>query len=891
VVLRLLTDALADGDDILAVLHGSAVGNDGADKIGYVAPSPAGIARVVRGALQVAGIGGDKLRYLEAHGTATPLGDHVELAALIEAVSTYGMRTGYCRLGSVMSNIGHTGATAGIAGLIKAVHIARTATLPPHPTFERARDPDLLADSPFVISTEAGHCADECYVLVNSVGMGGANAAAVVGPPPHRKAAPAPMSGPARLVLSARNRTELDELSRRLADTLDQDRPSVADVARTLRVGRRHFDERRVVVAEPDRLAAQLRLPRPPAVRSNRSAPRAAAVVVAPNARPSALLMELLRAALPDADQFADIAAVPGDRFILLVGGGGAGENSCAIQADPDDVLGELDGALAEAWLHGVPVDWTPLWTDVGCRVALPTYPFTRHRFWALDWISVTADRPAAAAPSAPDAASGDIERVLLAVWCGLFGRETVGLDDQFGALGGTSLMSVQLTLEIQHRFGCMVNVHRAGGGRLTVRRLAEVVKAQRAATGDAEVRLDDSLDQGDDGLVDADLELSLGELSPTRSRGRDVLLTGATGYLGAFLLRELQDHTVGRIYCVVRAEDEPSGIARLRQAARKFHLPEPDARRVHVVPGDLRDIGQLGERYRKGELERRVGHIVHCAARVVFTETYRALREDNVLPVVDLLAWARGCGIRDFSYVSTVAATGPAMGSGKYLETRSQPLDERSGSYGTSKWVCERLLERAEADGMRVRVFRPGLIMASSQTGAGNDKDLVYFALISALAVGAHPLDERVLPTAPVDLVAKGIVELALSPGSVGRAYHLVAERAVSLRSLFDMLASVGLPTEPLPLEQWQRRVRALAIAKGNPILSAATLLELEGHDEDELGVQAAGWQPWLRRNGLDPQLTGEALRRGIEFLAGRDPMAHDLVGALVGVGMAEVR
>ena len=118
------------------------------------------------------------------------------------------------------------------------------------------------------------------------------------------------------------------------------------------------------------------------------------------------------------------------------------------------------------------------------------------------------------------------------------------------------------------------------------------------------------------------------------------------------------------------------------------------------------------------GELADRIGHVLHCAAKVVFTEPYRTLREDNVLTMVDLLGWMRAQGVRDFSFVSSVAATGPAMGADeRFLETSAhQSLDPRLGGYGVSKWVGERLLDRADADGMRVRIFRPGLIMASSE-------------------------------------------------------------------------------------------------------------------------------------------------------------------------------
>lgn len=883
-VLRLLSDALADGDTVLAVLHGSAVGNDGADKLGYVAPSTAGISRVVGKALQVSGVRADQLRYVEAHGTATPLGDQVELAALTEALRETTDATGYCRLGSVMSNIGHTGPTAGIAGFIKAVHIARTGVLPPHPSFERPREPGVLAESPFTISTEAGQADGECFVLVNSVGMGGANVAAVLGPPPAPTRPSAPAGERVRLMFSARNRTELDALSRDLADTVARGDVPVADLAHTLRVGRRQFDERRLVVAEPNEMVAALRLPRPPRVKTVRSASRRAAVVVAEGTEPPAAVLELLAAALPaDTPVTTDLATVPADRFLVLLGAGEQGEARHVFALDTDDQRDEVAAALAQAWLHGVAVDWTPLARDAGRRVPGPTYPFTRTRCWALDRVSLAPNPQTPVTQPADVPQDDDVAAAIQAIWRDLFGNPSIGLDDTFGALGGTSLLAMQLALEITDRLDCPVNVHRAGGSRVTVRRLAELVRTQRDAGGPAE--MGDGLDQGDDKLIDADLSLSLGEASQVRSRGKDFLLTGATGYLGSFLLRELLERTKGRVYCLVRADNEAQGMDRLRAAAAKFVLPEPDAERVRVVPGDLRDIAKVASLYRDGELERGVGHILHCAAKVVFTEPYHTLREDNVLPTADLLAWARGCGIRDFSYVSTLAAASPAMGSeNRFLETREQALDPETGSYGATKWVCERLLARAEEDGMRVRVFRPGLIMADSTTGAGNDKDLIYFTLISGLAVGAHPEDDRVLVMAPVDMVSKAIVGHALTGGAVGRAYHLVAERAISMRNLFRQLANVGLATEPLPLAQWQERVRALALAKGNPVLSAAALLELEGHDRDELAVQAGGWQPWLSRNGFDPHMTGAVLRRGIEYLAGRDELVRDLVGHLVG-------
>ncbi|GLZ39700.1 thioester reductase domain-containing protein [Actinokineospora sp. NBRC 105648] len=874
VALRRLSDALADGDPILAVLRGTAVGNDGSLKAGFAAPSPAGVADVVAAALRVADVPPDLLRYAEAHGTATPLGDHVELAALTTALRTGTAATGYCALGSVKANIGHTGPASSIASFLKAVHVARTGSLPPHPTYERPRDPDLLAESPFYITTTGRLCADEDrHVLVNSIGMGGGNAAAVLAPPPAPTRAAAPHREQVRLVLSAKTRVELDALSTALAEDVERGDAPVADLAHTLRVGRHGFDERRVITAPADRLAAALRLPRPPFAKTQRAGVRRA-VVVADDTAPAALLAGL-KVALPGAE-FDTSARTGPDWFPITIGStvDGIG-HAVPATGDPAELL---DAALTAAWLHGVPVDWEALSGGRGRRVSLPTYPFSRKRYWALDGVSM-ADLGAPRAKPA-DEATDSVEEQVLAIWKDLFDRPGTTLDTAFADDGGTSLLGVQLVLELQERFDVLVNVHRAGGGQATPRRIAELVRTLRADP-DAGPRADE-MDHADDGLVDADLAIKLGPVAQVTARGRDILLTGATGYLGAFLLHELLSRTPMRVYCLVRAADEAEGRARLDAAAAKFLLPAPDPTRVSVVPGDLRDILHIGQSYRGGELVEKVGHVLHCASRVVFTEPYRTVREDNVLPMVDLLNWARANGIRDFSYVSTAAATAPAAGADRILETRDQPLDPRLGGYGVSKWVGERLLDRAGEDGMRVRVFRPGLIMSSSETGAGNTKDLIYFVLAAGVAVGAHPVDDRTHDLAPVDLVAKAVVDLAMSKGSVGRVYHLVGEKLLGLREMFALLAEAGLPTEPLPLARWQERVRERALGSDNAILSTAALLEIEGNAATDPPLQATGWQPWLRRNGFDPGIDGAMLRAGLRYLARVEPMFAALLPEL---------
>ena len=250
VVMRRLADALADGDHIHAVIKGSAVNNDGSRKVGYLAPSVDGQAACVAEALAVADVSADSLSYVECHGTATPVGDPIEIAALTQAFRASSDRVGYCLVGSVKTNIGHLDTAAGVASLIKAALALEHRQVPPSLNFE-APNPRIGFDgSPFRVAaalTEWQPGDTPRRAGVNSLGVGGTNAFVVLEEHPRPPTAK-PDDSPQLLVLSARNRKSLDEAGKRLAAWLRQHpQESLADVAYTLRVGRHGFAQRRVL--------------------------------------------------------------------------------------------------------------------------------------------------------------------------------------------------------------------------------------------------------------------------------------------------------------------------------------------------------------------------------------------------------------------------------------------------------------------------------------------------------------------------------------------------------------------------------------------------------------------------------------------------------------------
>lgn len=253
VVLRRLEDALRDGDPVRAVLLGSAINNDGSAKIGFSAPSVGAQGEVIAEALSIAGVEADDLDYVEAHGTATTLGDPVEAAALLAAVST---RTSErpLRIGSVKSNLGHLGAAAGIVGLIKVVLSLEHDAIPPSLHFETP-NPEVDFGAGLQVNvdrTQWPRLGGPRVAGVTSLGMGGTNAHVVVGDAP----AGAVSDGePARsavvpqlLLVSGATPPALESVQSQLADHLATTDNDLADVAHTLANGRRHRRHRAFAV-------------------------------------------------------------------------------------------------------------------------------------------------------------------------------------------------------------------------------------------------------------------------------------------------------------------------------------------------------------------------------------------------------------------------------------------------------------------------------------------------------------------------------------------------------------------------------------------------------------------------------------------------------------------
>ena len=299
VVLKRLSDAVRDRDNIRAVIRSTAINNDGSGKAGFTAPSVDGQAEVIAMAHQTARVDADRITYIEAHGTGTMVGDPIEVAALTKAFRTTTNRSGFCAIGSAKANIGHLDAAAGMAGLIKTVLALEHRQIPPAVHFRTPNPSIEFSRSPFFVNTELTEWRSDGPRIagVSSFGVGGTNSHVVLEESPER-----PPTGQTRspklLVFSAATPSALQRVIGNFRESLRLD-PTIglADAAFTLQEGRQALAFRYACVCEDREEALRLLDPATPAEpsRSEQVAPKIAFMFTGQGAQYPGMGAELAR--------------------------------------------------------------------------------------------------------------------------------------------------------------------------------------------------------------------------------------------------------------------------------------------------------------------------------------------------------------------------------------------------------------------------------------------------------------------------------------------------------------------------------------------------------------------------------------------------------------------
>ena len=400
----------------------------------------------------------------------------------------------------------------------------------------------------------------------------------------------------------------------------------------------------------------------------------------------------------------------------------------------------------------------------------------------------------------------------LSALWARLLGRDHVGLDDDFFALGGNSLLAAEMLAYTRSIFGVSADSVRP----LTRCLLRDpTLRGFSAATADA--RAGRLAADGDQAEVDFTSETRLDvkvrlDAAPSFPRPdwrapRAVLLTGATGFLGVHLLSELLAMTDARVHCLVRAKDDAAALSRIKHAAERYELAVRPADRVVPLAGDLAEpqFGLSDQAFR--DLAHRIDIIYHAGALVNFIYPYQELRAANVAgtrEVIRLAGLSRGIPVH---YVSTTAVLAGLGVAGTRDVTEETPLADpellRMG-YVETKYVAEEMLRAASRAGLPVAIYRPLDIVGSVHTGAWSTATEMA-ALIRFIAdTGLAPDIDLPLDFVAADVCAAAIRHISVTEGAVGRTYHLASPENAPLGVLVGRLRDRGYRIEELPYGDW---------------------------------------------------------------------------------------
>lgn len=333
------------------------------------------------------------------------------------------------------------------------------------------------------------------------------------------------------------------------------------------------------------------------------------------------------------------------------------------------------------------------------------------------------------------------------------------------------------------------------------------------------------------DAKLDLEIEERWHAAAEPRIGNCDVLLTGATGFLGAFLLDELLGRTDKVVHCLVRANSISDATARIQENLERYqlHIGRQDHRIVPVC-GDLTQplLGLDQDVY--DNLADRIGAVYHNGAAVNMFTSYPILRPTNVIGTQEVLRFAASNRQKRFHFVSALSVF-PLATATTFTETEPLgPVESLTTPYGQSKWVAETLIEQAAEFGMSTRVYRPGQITGHSVTGASPVGDLLFELIQSSIRTRMTMEIERSVDLTPVDYVAAAIIHLAELDDPQPSVYHLCNNERVSWLEFIEYLQRFGFNISVIPFSSWQDNLQHRSAVGDDQSGKIALMADLAG-------------------------------------------------------------
>ncbi len=413
------------------------------------------------------------------------------------------------------------------------------------------------------------------------------------------------------------------------------------------------------------------------------------------------------------------------------------------------------------------------------------------------------SELPASAGYVAP---RNETEERMAAVWRDLLDKPRVGVLDGFFDLGGHSLLATKLVFRIREVFGIDVPLQALFDGEPTIARLSALLTDGAAAAEGLEVDLVAEAQLGEDIRPDTGAHVH------SVRYPQHIFLTGATGFVGAFLLARLLTTTEAMVFCLVRATSDQDGQERIRTALTEYGVWDPAlSERIVPVVGTL-SRPRLGVGTPQWQhLAATVDVIYHCGAEVNFLQPYATLKPPNVLGTAEVLRLACDGTTKPVHFISTTYVFSRfSYPSGTDFTETEDPIHDPKTSFGytQTKWVSEQFVLEAGRRGLPVYVYRAGRVAGDSTTGACQTYDFVWQIIKVGIQMGAAPIIDMSLDMTPVDYVVSALVHLSRQPDLQGLAFHLVAEHPVREPEFVAWLEGYGYGGERVTFVEWCRRV-----------------------------------------------------------------------------------
>ncbi|MGM3305324.1 amino acid adenylation domain-containing protein [Anabaena sp. WFMT] len=405
-------------------------------------------------------------------------------------------------------------------------------------------------------------------------------------------------------------------------------------------------------------------------------------------------------------------------------------------------------------------------------------------------------------------------EEQMVSLWARLLSLDTMGIRDNFFELGGNSLLAAQLMIYVRDTFQVELPI-RCIFEQQTIEELSQVIdKLQQTNSPILHTTVDFQ--------AEAQLEPSIypqGEFTKDISQPQHIFLTGATGFLGAFLIHELFQQTQAKIYCHVRAKDENEGFQRIKETLEKYQIwDENQSARIIPVIGELSQprLGISVEKFE--ELAKQIDVIYHSGAQVNFAKPYSFIKSANVLGTQEILKLACLYELKPIHYISTAAvfSTIACLTGTKTLYEdddidKSEPYLYDDIGYTQSKWVAEKLIWIAKSRGIPITVIRSGFLMGQEQTGVTNTNDYISRLIKGCIQIGSFPdLVNQKQDLITIDYASKAIIHLSRKQASLGKAFHIVPlpSQNIDLIELFELVSAYGYQLKKLPFSQWTQEL-----------------------------------------------------------------------------------